>query len=345
MLPPSTVAKHSLSELRKTFQLIDVDTDGYVTWGEFFMWALTEAAIRTGSGMRALFLQFDTHRDGRIGFAEFRRIASDLGLGERAKTIFQQLATRCGATRSGAVRETFDYQALIKETYKLNVRDTNARNAFMRELVLDEAAQDAQARQLVFQRDFSFHASDCESFRDELRALLDREETTLPQIFRLVDKDGSYSLDWAEFESMFRTKLCFTGDSSVLQAVFDQINADGNAHIRYNEWRAWFAGKVTVPVWTSMQAEANRLASSMEDDEEPDPWTAEHLLEMLRGALRESGMDVAGVMKAWDTDESGELSLPEFLTHVRGAMLSHLDNVSIVPGSLSLTPRCLALPR
>lgn len=317
MLPQQTQTSHSLEELRSWFRLLDTDDGGTVTWDEYFVWALREASLRSGSGMTKVFERYDSARSGRLDRHEFARACQDLGMADQADSLFAHLASGKSAT--------VDYMNLVRGMHmggKVGKHAKEMRN-FMLAVLLDE-----QQAPPIDTTGWTFTAVDADSFRNSLKNLLAMKRATLSQIFRVVDEDGSYTLSEEEFIGMAIERLGFSGDIDVLESVYDQINQDGDAHATFDELSAWMDGRLTLSASKQLAAESLRLARKAElsgANVDPSvlnvtPWDMQKLVKALNGMVVEDGGDIRGMVKAWDKSKDGKLSKKEFLSSIRESL-------------------------
>ena len=66
------IANAVLDEVQEMFDRIDLDGDGYISFEEFTRLMLGMDSTRTESSLRASFEVIDTDCNGRVTFGEFR---------------------------------------------------------------------------------------------------------------------------------------------------------------------------------------------------------------------------------------------------------------------------------
>ena len=139
---------------------------------------MQEAVLRSGRGMSEIFKKYDSNENGLLERHEFEATAVDLGMGDRANAIFEQLSRRSGRTG-----DVVDYVALMADARAIKSRNPNVRT-FMLALMFDEKAEDGKHLDTSHWEGFS--AVDCASFRTELTKLIQRHEASLAEIFRII---------------------------------------------------------------------------------------------------------------------------------------------------------------
>ena len=78
-LPKKFVSRRSGEELKRLFDITDVNGDGRVSKQEFFMSTLSLSSKMTGSGLEAVFRKYDRTKDTALDILEVRCMCDDMG--------------------------------------------------------------------------------------------------------------------------------------------------------------------------------------------------------------------------------------------------------------------------
>ena len=83
--------KMTQEQLLELFHAVDIDRSGTISLDEYFLFALSIGEAQTGTGVEAVFRQYDKNGEGVLDVAEFSRAVEDMGFGPKAHEIFLQV--------------------------------------------------------------------------------------------------------------------------------------------------------------------------------------------------------------------------------------------------------------
>lgn len=176
-LPAHLRSKHSLSELRSWFALVDVDGSGEVTLDEYFRWSLSASSLVTGAGVIHSFEAYDASKNGKLEKHEFLRCAEDAGYGDAALQLWELLPRGSDGT--------LDYTKLIDSHQQVLVEDTSKGDTSlttMKNMLCSLAWDDVKLDSLE-QGEWTFQAHDHVALRTELTKLLRWHTISLSELF------------------------------------------------------------------------------------------------------------------------------------------------------------------
>lgn len=356
MLPEVTVRTRHDDELREWFDLIDKDGSGAIGWDEFFKWAFSLSASATGMGLMAVFKQYDKDASGFIDEIEFTRAARDLGMGDVADQIFQQLTT-------GREKLEFNYTIMMHQM-RVDAMSDEMRN-FMLAVMLDMRNSERIGTDTST---WKLEGTDAESLRLEIVDKLVQQRMKRSQLFNAMDLNGSMDLQPEEFADAMINKLGFAGDRRLLLKVFSKIDGDGTGHIGFDELTAWLDGKLTAAAQGAKLARGMTFNGTIPTSEEDEirasasaksavlkkaalvargasiaegiskklveekalhgeegllnaVWDVERLRLLFVEAIRSSGAKIIDILEAWDESGDGVLSRKEFVRSTKSLLL------------------------
>lgn len=234
-LPVEVRSQHTEQEITSWFQLADKDGDGCeISLVDFVRFSLSMAAMVSGAGMLDIFSSYDRDQSGFLGAKEFESAAVDMGFGEHAPELFDELAVM---DETGALPPRLDYVQFVRES-----RPAKGTSRTMREFI---KAVDSHVRaNLNFDTSgWRFSAHDPPSVRASLRALLGEHGLTLSDLFTKLDTSGNNVLTRAELRSSMIVSLGFHGPREVIDELFDTLDDDGSGSISFTEMNSWYRGR------------------------------------------------------------------------------------------------------
>lgn len=234
-LPEEVRRQHTEQEMTSWFQLADKDGDGCeISLVDFVRFSLSMAAMVSGAGMLDIFSSYDRDQSGFLGAKEFESAAADMGFGEHAPELFDELAVM---DETGALPPRLDYVQFVRES-----RPAKGTSRTMREFI---KAVDSHVRaNLNFDTSgWRFSAHDPPSVRASLRALLGEHGLTLSDLFTKLDTSGNNVLTRAELRSSMIVSLGFHGPREVIDELFDTLDDDGSGSISFTEMNSWYRGR------------------------------------------------------------------------------------------------------
>ena len=234
-LPEEVRRQHTEQEMTSWFQLADKDGDGCeISLVDFVRFSLSMAAMVSGAGMLDIFSSYDRDQSGFLGAKEFESAAADMGFGEHAPELFDELAVM---DETGALPPRLDYVQFVRES-----RPAKGTSRTMREFI---KAVDSHVRaNLNFDTSgWRFSAHDPPSVRASLRALLGEHGLTLSDLFTQLDTSGNNVLTRAELRSSMIVSLGFHGPREVIDELFDTLDDDGSGSISFTEMNSWYRGR------------------------------------------------------------------------------------------------------
>ena len=78
-------------DLRDVFDSVDADKSGDISMEEYFLWTLSIAAEKAGSGLEEMFKRYDSSGEGVLDADEFTRAVEDMGFGSVAHELFLEM--------------------------------------------------------------------------------------------------------------------------------------------------------------------------------------------------------------------------------------------------------------
>ena len=180
-LPSAVKEKFSADETFSWFNTIDPDRSGVVRVGEFFRWALAAATLVGGAGITKFFQAYDNEYvhgstdGGHLDELEFTQAARDLGFGELASLLYQQLPRH-------PQHGTLDYTVLMEEVQQMR-SSRSLIKAFLRAMAWDQTTDVSK----LDTSGWSFTAKTADGVRHALVGILKKHRVKLSQIFDHID--------------------------------------------------------------------------------------------------------------------------------------------------------------
>eukprot|EP00325_Prymnesiales_sp_UTEX-LB-985_P031941 CAMPEP_0174738490 /NCGR_PEP_ID=MMETSP1094-20130205/70021_1 /TAXON_ID=156173 /ORGANISM="Chrysochromulina brevifilum, Strain UTEX LB 985" /LENGTH=504 /DNA_ID=CAMNT_0015941913 /DNA_START=66 /DNA_END=1581 /DNA_ORIENTATION=+ len=333
-LPENIRQNTAQDKVRSWFDLADKDGNGEVTMAEFVLWSISMAKAVTGSDVSRI-LQTGDDDEGLLDELQFTRMARKLGFGEHAHELYSQLPQNT----EGVV---------CCEELADEVRMPNkASSQTMREFLLAmswNSAGGCVPDKTIDTTGWSFMATDAESARESLAALLKANEIKLSKVFAQMDTSYNSMLSEAEFVNGL-TKTCgFRGDASILRDIYASLDdhgvitfpvalshimhqqlpvrlaadhkcapyyVQGSGKVTFDQLNGWLRGRDVSGRQGRLEAAKRLFLRPVSDHEEK--WTINTLRQELQNAMEVGNVQVIDLLEAWDGDGSGKLQKREWL--------------------------------
>ena len=314
ILPDTMREANGVDELYAWFRLADSDGNGTVELGELFVWSCAVATAKCGGNLMSMhppivqvFRKFDKDRSGRLDELEFIKAAREMGLGDLAETLFTHL-DEMDHRPDGMV----DFKNLTQKVAVMS--RTNAMRTLTKAF-LDDQARHPRKLVVLDTSAWAFTGKDAEEARVQLKALLEREAITLTQIFRTMDRDGNGYLTQSEFKEMFEDFLGFKGLPVVTMSIFSDIDFDRSGSVGFTELDEWLIKGSGFHRAAALKQKLSLKKRFLSDDE---PWNERRLRQEIQTIVREIGMSVTDLIRAWDRSNNDQLEKKELLIHIKG---------------------------
>ena len=232
-LPLHIVRTHTRQQLLEWFEMADLNGDQRVTREEFFMWSLKSAAVRSGSGIARIFQKFDVDHSGKLDQVEFGCACDDLGFGDIADTLFEQIP------KSDADDSLVEYTSIVTTVTQRLERGSKPPRV-MQDFITAMALDDDQSHPEEWDtHGWSFSGQDVEQARRELGKLLSRYGANFAGLVNAfcVSKDDSVA--FCEFRDIIEKRLGFKGPEYVIYEMFDAVDTQQAGRIRTYDVNAW----------------------------------------------------------------------------------------------------------
>ena len=230
-LPRHVRAKHPLREVREWFEMIDADANGSISMAEYLNWSLKAASIASGSGVVNIFREYDSEDNGSLSEFDFCRAARDVGFGDHARSLFQQLPRSADGT--------IDYVALLAATADARAHISGPMKAFLVAMAWNGTAEAGGAGTALDTSGWSFEAETAEGARREIQKLLAYHSVKVSEVFGMIDASDDASVCEPEFLRGLEGVLGFKGPRRVLEEVFAEVDDDGSGRVTFEELSAW----------------------------------------------------------------------------------------------------------
>lgn len=258
VLPLPVARKQTDAELKRWFDISDLDTDGLISKEEFFLTMLNVASKQSGSGLSAVFQRYDKNGDAALDALEFHCLCDDMGFGEIADNLSSQLTKddegRISHQVIASVMKVFstaaprnqkqpDQSTVSLAEVARTHQTSEIMKAFILALSLEANCPTKSDVDTVDTTGWSFEGKDPEVARYALSKLLRKHETSLAAVLRESDKNVQLRLP--EFIHAFEQRLGFCGPKFVTYEIFDLIDVDQSGHVGMEELTAWLHGRIT----------------------------------------------------------------------------------------------------
>ena len=303
-------------EIRVWFDAADVDRDGTLSIFEFFRWSAAKASKRHGAEMlESAFHVYDKDSTGHLDAIEFEKVCTDLGFGSVSYEIFSAL----DSDGSGTVA----YGELVSDSTPTPSHD---------------CASDPDP---VDTTGWIIQGRDAPHVQSELQKLLHESGLLVVDLMKVFEKDMSYEIDSMEFFTTMRERLGFRGEKRVLDAVFKNLDDDGNGVIGYDELYEFIRGRKHSLDERHFNRAVGKLVPEPQLDVktglevrpslEEIAWDPEALRILIKQMLGRCNLAPTHLLRAWDGTEvrngSSGLTRVTFATHVRELLRDEDDDL------------------
>ena len=160
------------------------------------------------------------------------------------------------------------------------------------------------SRRKVDTSSWRFSGTTVEEARSGLQHLLTKHQVRLADLFQQLDDDGSFTLDLSELRDAM-WELGFAGHASIVDEIFQTIDADGSGHTGFEEFSAWVHGDAIGSTASMTRAERVRrfsLKGELEASAQADEpaWSALRLQGEFHDSLRHLGLSGGDIVRSWD---------------------------------------------
>ena len=284
ILPKVRGARHTDADLKEWWALMDIDGDGFIRKDEYFLYTLCAASRKAGSGINAIFAEFDKDGSGNLDEIEFEQALETMGFGDAATAVFEEY--------QNATTRTVSYLTLLKKVEERTILP--AMRSFLMALASDSMIK-------VDTSKWSFGGATPQEARSGLAALLKKHSVRLSNLFQQLDDDGSFSLTLAELKDAF-WELGYTGKPEVVGEIFSSLDQDGSGKAGFDEFNAWVHGRKLERNRPEDRAARLSLVPQLQVsfNAGDDAWTPGRLQVELNAALGAEGLRGVDLLKAWD---------------------------------------------
>ena len=284
ILPKVRGARHTDADLKEWWALMDIDGDGFIRKDEYFLYTLCAASRKAGSGINAIFAEFDKDGSGNLDEIEFEQALETMGFGDAATAVFEEY--------QNATTRTVSYLTLLKKVEERTILP--AMRSFLMALASDSMIKVDTSR-------WSFGGATPQEARSGLATLLKKHSVRLSNLFQQLDDDGSFSLTLAELKDAF-WELGYTGKPEVVGEIFSSLDQDGSGKAGFDEFNAWVHGRKLERNRPEDRAARLSLVPQLQIsfDAGDDAWTPGRLQVELNAALGAEGLRGVDLLKAWD---------------------------------------------
>jgi Ca2+-binding EF-hand superfamily protein len=243
-LPKKFVSRRSGEELKRLFDITDVNGDGRVSKQEFFMSTLSLSSKMTGSGLEAVFRKYDRTKDTALDILEFRCMCDDMGFGD----IADSLASELPRDENGNLQTQALMDTIMRSTSEtaMGMGMSELMKSFVVALSVEanNPVSTGSGEKRIDTTRFSFTGHEPEIARSNLTAMLLKHNVSLATILRQSDQNDDNTISIQEFVHAFEMTLGFRGPKFVAYEIFDQIDADQSGSIAMDELSAWLRGEL-----------------------------------------------------------------------------------------------------
>ena len=289
-LPKHVQRSQAEPTLRQWFNLADRSQSGKLTMAQFVEWSATMAELVTGVDILA-----------GLDESRFTKVAIAMGFGDYVSQLYKDVSLN----RNGEIG------GLLGDNERLNQEQLRTMREFLLAMGWDSTS-DAESSN-IDTTGWSFGGTDVESVRLSLRELFKRHGIKISQLFEKLDENDDNLLSKAEFTEGLLGPLGFTGDPSVLDDCFLDVDDDGDGVVTFGEMHSWVRGRQSSKKQRLAAARTLRLPAV----EVGEPWDAHRLRRELNSCLKAAGVQVVDLLGAWDEDSSGHLRKKEWLVQFK----------------------------
>lgn len=231
---------HRAEDIQRWFDAADIDGSGLVSANEFFQFSLGAEALKNGAhALDLAFARYDKDGSGVLDLREFTKAAAEMGFGAVASDIFRTF----DADQSGAI----SYRELHGKLCAHTPSDPQAQ-ALLLTLVwsVDEANEEETMQALQATPSWRLKSRDAPSLRLELQRLLQESGCHVADLLRLFDQDAAvndHQIDDMEFLQAMRAHFGYRGPSTVIGAVFRELDSDCTGTIGFDELYEFIRGR------------------------------------------------------------------------------------------------------
>jgi len=327
-------------ELRKRFDIFDVNEKQQIDMHEYLQWSLRDALQRSATRLIDVFKMWDEDRSGTVDKKEFFKAIRAVGFKidkEDSDYVFDSLdEDKSGSLEYAELSHKLASQgaSLTKRNLKrqptqaYHGRDAKVTRKNMNvNYIVAHAAALPESVQLV--------PGNGVTVQEQLRDLLRTNRVTLIDLFREWDDNGDGGLDKKEFRAGVQG-LGYIVPRQEIDDVFDWINGDGNGFVEFEELKKALTDKALKEAAEAADAKARAegkelpsvLRKQMESAAALAPAGSPRSLppidtEMVKKQLRRSSflamnnIKVLEMFREWDEDGNQALDKSELRRAVK----------------------------
>ena len=341
-LPERMKEKYTTFEIEEVFKAADLDGSGDISTDEFFLWTLS-ILDGVGSGLEALFRNYDKSGSGTLDASEFALAIEDLGFGGFGHELFLEL------DRDGSGSITFsELMKLLKSKSQGKIKTTTKR--FLTVLAFDDPSLESDMD--LQMETWNLQALDAESLRQEVQDKLIERSAKASDLYKnmtmvvsmlhghlsqigenkrlkesIEAEASTTSVTRDIFFKAFKYAAGFKGEAKVLLEIFDSMDEDRSGAIGLTELHRWMnniIGRKTLARSLRLR-DRGRHGTSLEDLE----WTPNVLREQIQLMLMHARLAPLDLIRSWDlggADGSHDMAFSrrEFLSMLK-RMVDDLD--------------------
>ena len=285
LLPETIRQSVPQSELRQTFDDVDVNKSGDITMDEYFLWTLSTSTGDDTSALEQIFKKYDKSGEGTLDAAEFARVVEDMGFGSIGHDIFLEL----DADEGGSI----SYHEIIKMIKDRSVGVGRECKRLLTAIAFDGSAGTGVHLDTT---EWVLDAKSSEQLRSQLQAYLLDQSAKVSDLYDLMTDHEARTLTRPTF-LMALYEMGFEGDPNMVKDVFEQFDLDNSGTLGLDELYSWMNGKQQRVLLAKQLTFSMRRSDARPLNE--IPWKTEGIRLELQRLLIHHNLCPLDLLRAW----------------------------------------------